>query len=226
MVQPLEDKLTTALALAYAAWGSSRGLDVSDKNRYAIYRAFGPPGDRQAVGCRTQLSLLAARRVAVIYGEAVRAIEKPGEPATPSMQRLITTATGVLSGDVSYEQALMEVFDGTDTVSGLGDVADQRGLGDSIWVLTQRARYAYGAAQAALVTALYGSRLEEYRPPMGVIGHAVSRDGIALDAAALAALAEAWRGDALPLNEARLRAYWRWWLEEAVPVAAEWRPAQ
>lgn len=36
--------------------------------------------------------------------------------------------------------------------------------------------------------------------------------------------ASRWRkpGEAVPPDERCLRAYWRWWLKEAVPLAGEW----
>jgi hypothetical protein len=202
---PLPEKLTDAIAAARAGVMSHELHDLTLGLRQGVWAALGPrdkddrSGPRPGHRRRTALATISARKVIPIWERSW--------PGDDRLHRLLAAADRVVAGDrpdpaKRNESARLR--------AGLDDVL---GLGGDLTPL-----YAAYSAGRAVVTALDDDDFDPaYLDPTLTDA---SRDAYNVDAAFWAATAavggSVWEPASSP---ARRRAFWEWWLDEAVPAA-------
>jgi len=158
--------------------------------RRRIYEGFGPRSDQRVRRARSLLALGAARR-ALECGET-------------DHLNCIPIAEEVLAGMRRYGDARWFLHG----IYG-GQGPDERRIG---WT----AVYGEEAARVALGEVLDGPDLDQLDQGPNVEDNIGM---IPIDAAATAAMAEAWDDQMQRINANWLRGFWEWWLTEAIPAA-------
>ena len=217
---PLPSAVAERIGEALEAMRADSQHHLAPHLRRAIYRAFGPWDEPPACRVQAWLAILAAERVVPIY----RA-EWPHEIA-PRPEDLLALARRLAEGTLIRDAA--EVFEALEySYHGYGH----------LWVLDipHNVYLAVSAAYDALREAcaftepLSGLTSVFLLAPDGqpLRGDAWSDEQLAgdgsADAASSAAIAYACSPHDTPIDPGKLRAFWDWWLTEAIPYA--WRRA-
>jgi thioredoxin-like negative regulator of GroEL len=210
--------LAVALGDAGAALDHSPLGDLPPASRLLVYRALGDPDDVPGDGGpghrrRTRLALAAARRVAHLWSPV---------PDCPEPDQLLQAGEEMLAAlrlDVGVDAAQSraeELLADWDVVAG--ELAGEAG------------EHVYGAAAAALTVALADEPLvtgdvdvwsDAEHQFVDEIGPDTTDEDISADTRDAAVHSATAVADGTTSDDVdRRRAFWRWWLAEAVPSAA------
>jgi len=194
----LPDELQEAVNQALAAMHAHSQHHLLPSLREPIYAGFGSQFDPAANKARTLLSTWTARRVLPIFERVA--------PQDGDARSFIELGEDVLTGMIAPAEARQRL----DQEGG--------GQGPDLGQIGQAAGFAYEAAVWSV---------------LGRVGLDYATDEQTdlddqLDAAAAAAMAEAWNGinHKRGVHPDKLREFWEWWLTQAVPaawLARQWR---
>jgi hypothetical protein len=217
---PVLESLIALLDRAHASMQAAALHRLPLLYRKEIYDCFGRKRTRSRYRSRTWLAIIAARRVYPIATSAV-------PDAASLLDQWLLIATELVEQRMSRDSPSVRnyVLPGF-TVLMRPYTEDDRLKGHS----SLEAICAFGAAHDAACEAIGDEgfdRLDGYpwRQPDGseLPGELMPDEELvstgAVDAAASAAVAEAWDSTARTWNADRQYVYWNWWLHEAVPEA-------
>jgi hypothetical protein len=229
MAKPLEqngparqvpERLRNALELALTFMHADSQRRLPWILRDIIYDAFGRKRTKNRYRCRTWVSILAARRVYPFAASAV-----PG--GVEIIDRWLDLATDLVEQRISRDAGPVKEY----VLPGFTNVIEPYYEDpDIVTRITFNVNCAFRAADIAAAEAIGSEGLEQVdsyvvRNVDGVVtSDYYMRDEQlvwtgASDAAACAAVAEAWDMEKGRWDPARQERFWQWWLTDAVPRA-------
>jgi hypothetical protein len=217
---PLPPAVAERIDAALAAMRAHPQHHLTPHLHRAIYAAFGPWSDPPACRAQAWLAILAAEHVLPIY----RA-EWPRE-ITPRPEDLITVARRLAEGALTREAGeVTEALEHGYHAYGHLWVLD---IPDNVYLAVSAAYDALCEACALSEPLSDLTSVYLFAPHgQGLRGDAWSDEELAgsgsADAASSAAIALACSPQNTPTDARKLRAFWEWWLTEAIPQA--WRRA-